>query len=70
VDQARLLSGYEEIGRRVGCIENYDDTSASDVAKSVLAWLNKEEGWLLVIDGYLPERSSPVNIADNPKSEL
>jgi len=66
VDQASLLSGYEEIGKRVGCIDNNRDTTPSDRAKSVLAWLNKEDGWLLVIDnvddstvidGYLPERS-------------
>jgi tetratricopeptide (TPR) repeat protein len=66
VDKASLLSGYEEIGKRTGCIKNHGDLSPSDVAKTVLSWLNKEEGWLLVVDnvddsavvdGYLPERS-------------
>lgn len=66
VDKATLLSGYEQIGRRAGCINSHGDLSPSDMAKSVLSWLNKEEDWLLVvdnvddstvIDGYLPERS-------------
>ena len=65
-DQASLLSGYEEIGRRAGCIINRGDLTPSEVGKSVVSWLNREKGWLLVIDnvddsaivdGYLPERS-------------
>ena len=66
VDQASLLSGYREIGKRTGCIDAWGDLSPSDMAKSVLSWLNKQENWLLVIDNaddptvvenYLPERS-------------
>ena len=65
-NQASLLSGYQEIGKRVGCIMSRGEVTPSEVAKAVVSWLNKEQGWLLVIDnvddwsimdGYLPERS-------------
>ena len=66
VDQSSLLSGYLEIGKRTGCIDIWADIGPSDMAKSVISWLNKQESWLLVIDNiddpkvvedHLPERS-------------
>ena len=66
VDQVSLLSGFQEIAKRTQCISDTTDLSPSDVAKSVLSWLNQQQGWLLVIDNlddasvvddYLPERS-------------
>ena len=66
VDQASLFSGFQEIAKRTRCIDDIADLSPSDVAKSVLSWLNQQQGWLLVIDNlddvsvvedYLPERS-------------
>ena len=66
VDQATLLSGFQEIAKRTRCIDETMDLNPSDVAKSVLSWLNQQSDWLLVIDNlddptvvedYLPERS-------------
>ena len=65
-DQTSLLSGFQEIANRTGCINKTANISPYDVAKSVLSWLNEQEGWLLVIDNlddpavveeFLPERS-------------
>src|SRR5277367_5258087 len=66
-DQAALLSGFREIARITGCVPNLDDTIKPDeVAKSVLGWLRKQDGWLLVMDNmdeisvavdYLPHMS-------------
>ena len=67
VNQATLLSGFQEIARRTSCIPAAEfNVSPSAVAKAVLLWLNQQDNWLLVIDnlddadvvdGYLPERS-------------
>ena len=63
-DQAALLSGFQEIGSRTGCVPTVIDRKLTEVAKAVLFWLRKQERWLLVIDnlddisvadGYLPE---------------
>src|SRR5271170_5883832 len=47
VDQASLLSGFQEIARRTRCVSDTADLSPSDVAKLVLSWLNQQERWLL-----------------------
>jgi tetratricopeptide (TPR) repeat protein len=64
-DQAALLSGFQEIARITGCVPNLDENSKPvEVAKAVLMWLRKHDGWLLVMDNmdeievaidYLPE---------------
>ena len=63
VDQASLLSGYQEIAQKAG-IKGLISLEPVQIAKNVLTWLRQEESWLLVIDnldginvvfGYLPE---------------
>ena len=50
-DQAALLSGFGEIARVTGCVPNLDvGRNPDEVAKSVLIWLRKQDGWLLVMD--------------------
>jgi tetratricopeptide (TPR) repeat protein len=67
VNQATLLSGFQQIAKKTGCVRAMNlNANPSDTAKDVLGWLNEQENWLLVIDnlddatvveGYLPERS-------------
>ena len=66
VSQAALLSGFQEIGKRSGCVPEDATLKPSDIAQTVLQWLNAQEKWLLVIDnlddvsvvkGYLPNQS-------------
>src|SRR6202022_1814406 len=63
VDQAALLSGFQEVGTKTGCVPSAADLKPVEVAKAVLSWMQQEESWLLVIDnlddisvadGYLP----------------
>ena len=63
VDQASLLSGYQEIAQKAG-IKGLISLEPVQIAKNMLTWLRQEESWLLVIDnldginvvfGYLPE---------------
>src|SRR5271154_1556983 len=65
VNQASLLSGFQEIAEGVGLLKGKADIQPTDVAKSVLSWLRTQESWLLVIDnlddfsavvGLLPPR--------------
>src|ERR1700737_4895147 len=64
VDQAALLSGFQEVGTKTGCVPSAADLKPVEVAKAVLSWMQQEESWLLVIDnlddisvadGYLPQ---------------
>lgn len=65
-DQAALLSGFQDIARLTKCVPISDSAGLkpTDVARAVLTWLEKQSGWLLVMDnmddievavGYLPE---------------
>ena len=65
VSEATLLSGFYEIAERTHIAAA--NLKPSEAAKHVLAWLNSQERWLLVIDnlddvsvvhGYLPNLSS------------
>jgi len=65
VSEATLFAGLREIGLRTNCILTTDTgLKPSEIASTVLRWLNKQEKWLLIIDnlddmsvvdGYLPE---------------
>jgi tetratricopeptide (TPR) repeat protein len=61
VNQASLLSGLREVGKRTGCLLNVDSAE-----KGVVSWLNQQDRWLLildnlddatVVDGFLPDTS-------------
>jgi tetratricopeptide (TPR) repeat protein len=61
-DEAALLSGFQEIARRTGCVEL--SLKPADVALGVLTHLHQQRRWLFIIDnlddeslleGYLPE---------------
>jgi tetratricopeptide (TPR) repeat protein len=63
VDNAQLLSGFQEIGIITGCVKTRDLKPIEQV-KAVLSWLRQEDSWLLmidnlddisVVDGYLPQ---------------
>ena len=63
VDQAALLSGFQDIATVTGCVPINADLSPAEVARAVLSWLASVDGWLLVmdnlddisvVDGYLP----------------
>ena len=67
VNQASLLSGYQDIARRAGLVKWTAEISPSEVAKNVLSWLRAQDNWLFVIDnvddisaidGYLPDRAA------------
>ena len=50
-DQAALLSGFQEIGAKTGCLSaGTEGLKPTEVAKTVLSWLRLQETWLLVID--------------------
>jgi NB-ARC domain len=68
--EATLFSGCQEIATRTQCLPEDSNLKPSDGAKQVLAWLNKQENWLVVIDnlddvavidGYLQIVSEPPN---------
>jgi len=63
IDQARLLSGFNNIAKVTACRKETPGESLDGIAKSVLEWLRMASKWLLVIDnlddvavvdGYLP----------------
>jgi tetratricopeptide (TPR) repeat protein len=58
-DQAALLSGFQEVGTRTGCLVSADIQDPTAVAKSVLSWLRTQERWLLVVDNL-----DDVSVAD------
>ena len=67
VSNATLLTSFQEIANRSGCIGETAALEPSDIAAKVLSWLNAQKKWLLVIDNldndsvvekYLPYPSS------------
>ena len=79
-DQAALLSGFQDIARLSKCVPVLDtaDMKPTDIASAVLSWLEKQSGWLLVMDnmddievaiGFLPamsERGHTLITTRNP----
>lgn len=66
-----LLSDFQEIAKSAGCLKLDEGGKPTDVAKSVLSWLEQQEGWLLVFDnldnvatanGYLPKTTSGSHV--------
>jgi tetratricopeptide (TPR) repeat protein len=64
VNQATLWAGLQEIGVQTNCIAVGTNLNPSQIAATVLRWLNEQDKWLLVIDnlddvtvvdGYLPD---------------
>ena len=64
-DQTSLLSGYQKIAKAVA-LPNLQQTTPFEVAETVIAWLEREQSWLLVFDnlddievikGLLPENA-------------
>jgi tetratricopeptide (TPR) repeat protein len=64
VNQATLWAGLQEIGVQTHCVAVGTNPNPSQVAATVLRWLNEQDKWLLVIDnlddvtvvdGYLPD---------------
>jgi tetratricopeptide (TPR) repeat protein len=59
-DEAALLSGFQEIGEKTGCLSTETDRSKpTEVAKKILSWLRRQDNWLLVIDNL-----DDVSVAD------
>ena len=67
VNQASVLSGFQDIARASGLLKTSVDIVPTDVAKTVLSWLRAQDNWLLIIDnlddysaveGFLPHRES------------
>jgi len=65
VEEASLLSGFQDIAKITGCVDT--SLNPADVATGVLSWLREQDNWLLVIDnldyvavvaGYLPDMVS------------
>ena len=50
VDDATLLTGFQEIAKRSGCINDIGALDQAEIATRVLSWLNAQNQWLLVID--------------------
>ena len=66
VSEATILSSFQDIAKRTRCVPNTISMPPPEIASGVLAWLNRQESWLLVIDNldnievidnYLPEMS-------------
>jgi len=64
--EASLLAGFEDIATRTGCAKQTGPSDLKSLAKIVLAWLQEQESWLVVIDnldhielieGFLPDRA-------------
>lgn len=64
VDQASILSGYENIAENAGLGFKFENSNSVNIARVVIEWLNREQNWLLIIDnlddvdvvrGLLPE---------------
>src|SRR5437762_9946912 len=69
-DQAQLLSGYRAIATVTGCTGS-KGRSPSEIARSVIQWLDSTSRWLLIIDNlddftiigdYLPAANSTGHI--------
>lgn len=67
VDEAALLSGFQEIADLTKCVTGAKDLKPTDVAKRVLLWLHQQENWLMIFDNlddvailkdYLPDMIS------------
>src|SRR5271156_2932700 len=59
-DQAALLSGFQEIAAKTGCLSGVTEgLKPTKVAENVLSWLRLQENWLLVIDNL-----DDVSVAD------
>ena len=63
VNQATLLTGFQQIASETNCVITTSESKPSETAKQVLSWLQKQTKWLLVIDnlddisvinGFLP----------------
>ena len=63
VNQATLLTGFQQIATETNCITTTSESKPSETAKQVLSWLQKQTNWLLIIDnlddisvitGFLP----------------
>ena len=50
VSEATLLSSFQDIAKRTRCVPNTLSMPPPEIASAVLAWLNRQESWLLVID--------------------
>jgi hypothetical protein len=67
VNQASLFSGFQDIAKSGYVLKGTIDIQPTEVAKTVLSWLSRQDSWLLVIDnlddfsvvtGFLPPRDS------------
>ena len=65
VNQASLLSGFQDIAKASGLLHETHEMEQTDIAKMVLQWFRGQDNWLLVIDNlddfevaehYLPPR--------------
>src|SRR5437762_5367542 len=50
VNQATLLTGFQQIATETKCITITNESKPFETAKQVLSWLQKQTNWLLVID--------------------
>ena len=50
VDEAALLSGFQEIASLTKCVTGATDLKPTDVAKRVLMWLSQQTHWLIIFD--------------------
>ena len=50
VNDATLLTGFQDIAKRSGCINDIGTLEPTEIAIRVLSWLNAQNRWLLVID--------------------
>jgi tetratricopeptide (TPR) repeat protein len=58
-DQAALLSGFQEIGSRTGCLSMGTSLKSIEAARNVLSWLRRQKNWLLVLDNL-----DDISVAD------
>lgn len=65
--ETTLLTAFQDIGKRTGCVSHIEALEPSEIATRVLTWLNAQARWLLVFDNleddsvvekYLPHPSA------------
>ena len=67
VDEASVLSGFQQIAKSTRCVHHMAHLKPAEVANQVLLWLRRQASWLLVFDNlddvsivkdYLPDIGS------------
>lgn len=68
VSEATILTGFQEIGKHTGCVENIEKLEPTEIAARVLNWMNSQKQWLLVFDNLELDDSVVKKFLPHPSS--